>query len=99
MASPAGTTMEAGGRGTPNAQAYKAELFTEDAWQGELVESSRASVPTGRERMGSPTLQTLQDPILLIANALGLLLRRGWSFNAFKPFRGYVTGGFPSFST
>ena len=49
--------------------------------------------PTGRERMGSPTLQTLQDPILLIANALGLLLRRGWSFNAFKPFRGYVTGG------
>jgi hypothetical protein len=22
--------------------------------------------PTGRERMGSPTLQTLQDPILLL---------------------------------
>jgi hypothetical protein len=38
--------------------------------------------------MGSPTLQTLQDPILLIANALGLLLRRGWSFNAFKPPKG-----------
>jgi hypothetical protein len=23
--------------------------------------------PTGRERMGSPTLQTLQDPILLLS--------------------------------
>lgn len=36
------TTLEAGrGRGTPNAYAYKSDLFTDDAWQGAVAPASR----------------------------------------------------------
>jgi hypothetical protein len=45
---------------------YSRAKFPEFGFQ-QRMESSRASPPhTGRERMGSPTLQALQDPILLL---------------------------------
>jgi hypothetical protein len=40
------TTLEAGrARGTPNVQAYKSDLFTDDAWQGAIAPASRDSGP------------------------------------------------------